>query len=162
MNGNTLVLEKNNTKTVEVAGIATTGDIGNLQTQVSNNNTQIQNNQRAIAKETADRTAEDARLDTRIDNLQQDVNYLGGEVRRLDGRINKGVALAIAQASLKPLPFDPKYKWSASMGVGSYHGENAIAAGIFYQPNNDLAFNISMSTCGGEKAYGGGVSVRFR
>ena len=162
MNGNTLVLEKNNQKTVEVTGIATTGDISDLQTQVSDNRTEIQNNKEKIEKETSERKAEDARLDGRIDGVEQSVSDLSGRIDRLDGKINKGVALSIAHASLKPLDYDPQYKWTGAIGVGSYHGENAVAAGAFYQANKDLMFNISISACGSEKGIGGGVSVRFK
>ena len=162
MDGNTLVLNKNNKKTVEVDGIATTADLDNLQGQVSNNKTEIQNNKERIEKETKERQAEDKRLDERIDGVEQNVGNLGGEIRRLDGRINKGVALAIAHASLKPLQYDPHYKFSGAFGVGSFHGENAIAAGLFYQPNENIAFNLSISNCGSEKGFGGGVSIRFK
>ena len=169
MEGNTLVLEKNNQGTIEVDGIASTGDINNLQDQVTNNRTDIdkntvniENNKQAIANETSERKAEDARLDGRIDGLQQDVSDLNGRVNRLDGKINKTGALAIAHASLKPLDYDPEYKWSGAMGVGNYHGENAIAAGVFYQPNRDVMLNFSISACGNEKGVGAGVSVRFK
>ena len=169
MEGNTLVLEKNNQETIKVDGIASTGDIDGLQQQVTNNKkdietnaTNIEANRVAIANETTERKTEDARLDGRIDGLSQDVSDLAGRVDRLDGKINKTGALAIAHASLKPLDYDPNYKWSGALATGSYHGENAIAAGIFYQPNKDLMLNFSISACGSENGVGAGISVRFK
>lgn len=105
---------------------------------------------------------EEDRLDERINGVEQSISDLNGRVNRLDGKINKGVALAIAHAALKPLDYDPNYKWSGALGVGNYHGENAIAAGAFYQANKDLMFNISISACGNEKGVGAGVSVRLK
>ena len=155
MDGNTLVLDRFNQETIEIDGIATTGDIEGL-------NKEVEKTKETIKTETEERKSEDERLDSRIDGVQQDISDLNGRINKLDGKINKGVALAIAHASLKPLDYDPKYKWTGSMGVGNYHGENAVAAGAFYQPNKDLLLNFSISMCGSEKGVGAGVSVRFK
>ena len=155
MDGNTLVLDRFNQETIEIDGIATTGDIEGL-------NKEVEKTKETIKTETEERKSEDERLDSRIDGVQQDISDLNGRINKLDGKINKGVALAIAHASLKPLDYDPRYKWTGSMGVGNYHGENAVAAGAFYQPNKDLLLNFSISMCGSEKGVGAGVSVRFK
>lgn len=159
---NTITLEKNNGNDIVLNGIASTGDINNNKTKIENNTIEIEKNKEAINKETEQREREDARLDDRIDGVSQDISDLNGRYNRLDGKINKTGALAIAHASLKPLDYDPEYQVTGALGVGNYHGENAIAAGLFYQPNKDLMLNFSISACGSEKGIGGGVSVRFK
>lgn len=155
MDGNTLVLVKDNQSTVEVDGIATTGDVDKVQNQVDQNRENIQ-------KESSERKEEDARLNNRLQGVESDINDINGRLDRMDGKIEKGVALAIAHASLKPLDYDPQYKWSGAMGVGSYKSKNAIAAGLFYHENKDVMFNISVSACEGDTGVGAGVAVRFK
>ena len=155
MDGNTLVLVKNNQQTVEVDGIATTNDIDEVQQQVDENRENIQ-------KETSERKQEDARLDNRINGVEQEISDINGRLDRLDGKIEKGVALAIAHASLKPLDYDPECKWSGAMGVGSYKGKNALAAGVFYHESKDVMFNLSISTCQGDTGVGAGVAFKFK
>lgn len=155
MNGNQLILQRYNEETITIDGIATTGNVKNLEEK-------IETNKETIRTETEERKAEDARLDNRIDGIEMEMSGINNQVSRMNSKINKGVALAIAHASLKPLDFDPEYKWSGTLGMGNYHGENAAAAGVFYQPDNDTMFNLSISTCGSEKGVGAGVSFRFK
>ena len=163
MEGNTLILERNNTEQLSVDGIANTGDIDNLQTQVTNNYNQIQQNTTNIHNEANERRQEDARLDQRIDAMHQDLAGITSRISSLEDRVNKVGALAIAHASLKPLTtYDYRYKWSGAFGTGHYKGANALAFGLFYQPNEDVLVNLSVSNCSGETGVGAGVTFRIK
>ena len=163
MEGNTLILERNNSEQLSVDGIANTGDIDNLQTQVTNNCNQIQQNTTNIRNEANERRQEDARLDQRIDAMHQDLAGITSRISSLEDRVNKVGALAIAHASLKPLTtYDYRYKWSGTFGTGHYKGANALAFGLFYQPNEDVLVNLSVSNCSGETGVGAGVTFRIK
>ena len=95
------------------------------------------------------------------EGVADSINYLGNKVNRLDNKINKVGAGAAALAGLHPLDFDPDEKWHVAAGVGSYYNETAVALGAFYQPTDDVLFNVATTLGDGRNMVSGGVSIRF-
>ena len=89
------------------------------------------------------------------------ISGLNSRVDTLDGRIDKVGANAAALAALHPLDFDPDDKWDFAAGVGNYGGENAMAVGAFYRPNEDTMFSVGGSFGTGENMVNAGVSFKI-
>ena len=85
-------------------------------------------------------------------------NNLNRKVNRLGSRLNKVGAGAAALAALHPMDYDPDDKFSFAAGFGNYGGENSIALGAFYRPNEDVMFNIGGNMGNGENMVNAGVS----
>ena len=101
----------------------------------------------AVNAEAGIRREEVARLDNRID----DVN----------NRVDKVGAMAAAIASLKSIGYDPQAPSEFSIGLGQYKGETGVAMGFFHYPNKNFMINVSLSTAGGETMGGIGATWRF-
>lgn len=82
-------------------------------------------------------------------------------VDNLDSRIDKVGAGAAALAALHPLDFDPDAKWDFAAGYGNYGGENAVAVGTFYRPNEDTMFSVGGTFGNGENMINAGVSLKI-
>ncbi len=82
-------------------------------------------------------------------------------INRMDSKIEKVGAGAAALAGLHPLDFDPDEKWHVAAGVGNYGSETAVALGAFYQPTDDILYNIATTVGDGRNMVSGGVSIRF-
>lgn len=111
---------------------------------------EYQDNQTAVGAINAEagiRREEVARLDNRID----DVN----------NRVDKVGAMAAAIASLKSIGYDPQAPSEFSIGLGQYKGETGVAMGFFHYPNKNFMINVSLSTAGGETMGGIGATWRF-
>ena len=59
------------------------------------------------------------------------------------------------------MDFDPDDKWNFAAGYGNYAGENAMALGAFYRPNEDTMFSVAGSMGNGENMVNAGVSVKL-
>ncbi|MBM6733550.1 S-layer homology domain-containing protein [Megasphaera stantonii] len=92
---------------------------------------------------------------------RQDINNLNHRVDSLDSRIDKVGAGAAALAALHPLDFDPDAKWDFAAGYGNYNGENAVAVGTFYRPNEDTMFSVGGTFGNGENMINAGVSLKI-
>ena len=92
---------------------------------------------------------------------RQDINNLNHRVDNLDSRIDKVGAGAAALAALHPLDFDPDAKWDFAAGYGNYGGENAVAVGTFYRPNEDTMFSVGGTFGNGENMINAGVSLKI-
>ena len=92
---------------------------------------------------------------------RQDINNLNRRVDNLDSRIDKVGAGAAALAALHPLDFDPDAKWDFAAGYGNYNGENAVAVGTFYRPNEDTMFSVGGTFGNGENMINAGVSLKI-
>ena len=86
---------------------------------------------------------------------------LNHRVDNLDSRIDKVGAGAAALAALYPLDFDPDAKWDFAAGYGNYGGENAVAVGTFYRPNEDTMFSVGGTFGNGENMINAGVSLKI-
>lgn len=89
------------------------------------------------------------------------INHLGNKVNQLDNRIDEVGAGAAALAALHPLDFDPDDKWDFSAGYGNYRGENSVAVGAFYRPNEDTMFSVGGTVGNGNNMVNAGVSIKF-
>ena len=89
------------------------------------------------------------------------INNVGNQVNRLSNRIDKVGAGAAALAALHPLDFDPDDKLSFAAGYGNYAGENAVAVGAFYQPNEDTMFSVGGTFGNDENMVNAGVSFKL-
>ena len=92
---------------------------------------------------------------------RQDINNLNHHVDNLDSRIDKVGAGAAALAALHPLDFNPDAKWDFAAGYGNYNGENAVAVGTFYRPNEDTMFSVGGTFGNGENMINAGVSLKI-
>ena len=59
------------------------------------------------------------------------------------------------------MDFDPDDKWNFAAGYGNYAGENAMALGAFYRPNEDTMFSVAGSMGNGENMVNAGVSLKL-
>lgn len=96
-----------------------------------------------------------------INNNTTAITNIGNKVGELDSRIDEVGAGAAALAALHPLDFDPDDKWDFSAGYGNYRGENAVAIGAFYRPNEDTMFSVGGTVGGGENMVNAGVSIKL-
>lgn len=125
------------------------GQIDDLDSEIQSRK-EYQDNKTAVGAINAEagiRREEVARLDNRID----DVN----------NRVDKVGAMAAAIASLKSIGYDPQAPSEFSIGLGQYKGETGVAMGFFHYPNKNFMINVSLSTAGGETMGGIGATWRF-
>ena len=101
------------------------------------------------------------KLDKAVGDLNTRVDSLDSRVDQMDGRIDKVGASAAALAALHPLDFDPDDKWNFSAGYGNYGGENAMAVGAFYRPNEDTMFSVGTAFGTGENMVNAGISFKI-
>lgn len=93
--------------------------------------------------------------------LYQATSGISNGVNLLNSKIGKVGAGAAALAAIHPLDFDPDDKWNFAAGYGNYAGENAMALGAFYRPNEDTMFSVAGSMGNGENMVNAGVSVKL-
>ena len=140
------------------------GQIGDVGRAITNNTAQIETNAKGIKDLGTKVDANTEKIETNandIKTLGTEINTNAASINRLDSKINKVGANAAALAALHPLDFDPSDKWNFAAGVGNYGGENAMAVGAFYRPNEDVMFNVGGSFGSGENMVNAGVSLKF-
>lgn len=93
--------------------------------------------------------------------LYQATSGISNGVSQLNSKIGKVGAGAAALAAIHPLDFDPDDKWNFAAGYGNYAGENAMALGAFYRPNEDTMFSVAGSMGNGENMVNAGVSLKL-
>lgn len=146
------VTVKNNRNTAnpnQEVHLSDLGSLNNLDSELKARD-EYQDNKTAVGAINAEagiRREEVARLDNRID----DVN----------NRVDKVGAMAAAIASLKSIGYDPQAPSEFSIGLGQYKGETGVAMGFFHYPNKNFMINVSLSTAGGETMGGIGATWRF-
>jgi hypothetical protein len=105
-----------------------------------------------------------ANHEQRIDVLEHQTHNaltnLKSDISRLDGRVNKVGAGAVALAGLHPMEFNKDDKFSASIAYGHYHNANAVALGLYYRPNEKVLLGIA-GTFGSENMYNVSASFKF-
>ncbi|MDO4921221.1 MAG: ESPR-type extended signal peptide-containing protein [Phascolarctobacterium sp.] len=98
---------------------------------------------------------------SQLKELNQNIENNSVQINKLKGRIDKVGAGAAALAALHPLDFDPDDKFYLSAGYGHYRGENAVAVGAFYQPNDDTLFSVSSTVGNDDDMINAGITWRF-
>ena len=63
------------------------------------------------------------------------------------------------QLSLTPMPFEDDTRWSMAAALGTYHGEQAGALGVFYKPSDNVMLNLRGSFGSNENMGGVGVTI---
>lgn len=106
-------------------------------------------------------TSKDAVNGSQLFATNQQVAQNAQSISKLGNRINKVGAGAAALAALHPLDFDPDDKWDFAAGYGNYNGENAVAIGAYYRPNEDTMFSVGGSFGNGENMVNAGVSLKL-
>ena len=106
-------------------------------------------------------TSTDAVNGSQLFATNQQVAQNAQSISKLGNRINKVGAGAAALAALHPLDFDPDDKWDFAAGYGNYNGENAVAIGAYYRPNEDTMFSVGGSFGNGENMVNAGVSLKL-
>lgn len=92
---------------------------------------------------------------------REEVARLDGRINDVNDRVNKVGAMAAAIASLKSIGYDPQAPSEFSIGLGQYKGETGVAMSFFHYPNKNFMINVSLSTAGGETMGGIGATWRF-
>ena len=106
-------------------------------------------------------TSTDAVNGSQLFATNQQVVQNAQSISKLGNRINKVGAGAAALAALHPLDFDSDDKWDFAAGYGNYNGENAVAIGAYYRPNEDTMFSVGGSFGNGENMVNAGVSLKL-
>ena len=97
---------------------------------------------------------------TNINKNTNDIKNIKGDLSKMDKRVNKSVAGAVALAALHPLDFDPDAKWDFAAGYGHYRSGDAAAIGAFYRPNEDVQLSVGSTVGSDETVFNAGLSVK--
>ena len=116
---------------------------------------------KADQKEAATRQAADQDLQNQINNNGTSINDLYGRYSSLKTDINKVGARSAALAGLHPLDFDPANKLNFAVASGSFKGENSVALGAFYRPNENIMFSAASTMGDSDNAYTFGLSFKI-
>ena len=96
-----------------------------------------------------------------INNNSTSINDLYGRYSSLKTDINKVGARSAALAGLHPLDFDPANKLNFAVASGSFKGENSVALGAFYRPNENIMFSAASTMGDSDNAYTFGLSFKI-
>ena len=138
-----------------------TADIAMNKDNIAANKTDIATNKKAINDEAATRQAADQNLQNQINNNSTSINDLYGRYSSLKTDINKVGARSAALAGLHPLDFDPANKLNFAVASGSFKGENSVALGAFYRPNENIMFSAASTMGDSDNAYTFGLSFKI-
>ena len=142
--------------------IATNKDnIAANKTAIGTNADNIAVNKKAIADEATTRDKADQNLQNQINNNSTSINDLYGRYSSLKTDINKVGARSAALAGLHPLDFDPANKLNFAVASGSFKGENSVALGAFYRPNENVMFSAASTMGDSDNAYTFGLSFKI-
>ena len=97
-------------------------------------------------------------VNTRVDQTEQQISTLGGQVNDVDDRVKKVGAGAAALAALHPMDYDPNAKLTFAIGYGNYRSKSAAAIGAFIRPNNRFMWSLAATMGNGENMYNTGLS----
>ena len=141
--------------------------IDGLNGKVSDNTKAIANNANGIkANADAIKANKDgialntAAINELADRVVNGTNALNNKINDVQKEGRRGVASASALAALHPLDYNPDHKLDVMAGVGHYRGNNAVALGVAYRPNENLLFTVGTSINGKDTAINAGVSYK--
>ena len=123
------------------------------------NGSQLYAAYQAIDVEAAKRVEADSQLSQAITNNSEAISGINNRLDKTNTRLDKVGAGAAALAALHPLEYDPDDKFTFSVGIGNYSGENAAAIGAFYRPNEKFMVSLGGSMGNGENMVNLGMSI---
>ena len=144
-------------------------DLNTVEKTVSDNSVAISANTAAIGK-TKDGNYVKAEnsvgqnlnaLDEQVGQNSANINRLFSDYSSLKTDINKVGARSAALAGLHPLDFDPANKLNFAVASGSFKGENSVALGAFYRPNENIMFSAASTMGDSDNAYTFGLSFKL-
>ncbi|WP_279133984.1 YadA C-terminal domain-containing protein, partial [Megasphaera elsdenii] len=100
-------------------------------------------------------------LDEQVGQNSANINRLFSDYSSLKTDINKVGARSAALAGLHPLDFDPANKLNFAVASGSFKGENSVALGAFYRPNENVMFSAASTMGDSDNAYTFGLSFKI-
>ena len=100
-------------------------------------------------------------LDEQVGQNSANINRLFSDYSSLKTDINKVGARSAALAGLHPLDFDPANKLNFAVASGSFKGENSVALGAFYRPNENIMFSAASTMGDSDNAYTFGLSFKI-
>lgn len=133
---------------------------GDVDTNTANINALNQWQQQANANLTSavnDNSAGIARNSQRLDKVEKDVGQLKQDVKALDQKVGRVGAMSMATASLHYNGLQS----GGAIGVGTYDGAAAIAAGAQFNINNRTAANVQVAYDGQNVGAGAGIQVAW-
>lgn len=145
-------------KTVENTSNKNAADIGR---EAQTRDAADQKLQKNIDAEADARDQADRNLQNQISNNSTSINDLYGRYSSLKTDINKVGARSAALAGLHPLDFDPANKLNFAVASGSFKGENSVALGAFYRPNENIMFSAASTMGDSDNAYTFGLSFKL-
>ena len=130
---------------------------------ITKNNVDMHNQQIHNVADGTDK--HDAATVGQVEKLYQEagkeINRIDNRVDRLDSRVDKVGAGAAALAALHPVDFDADDKVDVAAGWGHYKGQNAMALGAFYRPDERTMFSIGGAFGNGENLINAGVTFKL-
>ena len=100
-------------------------------------------------------------LDAQVGQNSANINQLFSDYSSMKTDINKVGARSAALAGLHPLGFDPANKLNFAVASGSFKGENSVALGAFYRPNENVMFSAASTMGDSDNAYTFGLSFKI-
>ena len=100
-------------------------------------------------------------LDSQVGQNSANINQLFSDYSSMKTDINKVGARSAALAGLHPLDFDPANKLNFAVASGSFKGENSVALGAFYRPNENVMFSAASTMGDSDNAYTFGLSFKI-
>ena len=100
-------------------------------------------------------------LDEQVGQNSANINRLFSDYSSLKTDINKVGARSAALAGLHPLDFDSANKLNFAVASGSFKGENSVALGAFYRPNENIMFSAASTMGDSDNAYTFGLSFKI-
>lgn len=100
-------------------------------------------------------------LDAQVGQNSANINQLFSDYSSMKTDINKVGARSAALAGLHPLDFDPANKLNFAVASGSFKGENSVALGAFYRPNENIMFSAASTMGDSDNAYTFGLSFKI-
>ena len=100
-------------------------------------------------------------LDAQVGQNSANINQLSSDYSSMKTDINKVGARSAALAGLHPLDFDPANKLNFAVASGSFKGENSVALGAFYRPNENVMFSAASTMGDSDNAYTFGLSFKI-
>ena len=161
---------------VDLEQKADKADLNKVEQTVSDNSDAIAANKNSIAANTAAiGTTKDGNyvkaensvgqnlnaLDEQVGQNSANINRLFSDYSSLKTDINKVGARSAALAGLHPLDFDPANKLNFAVASGSFKGENSVALGAFYRPNENIMFSAASTMGDSDNAYTFGLSFKI-